>query len=154
MNSVKQFVVRENGDNEFYSHQEAQDFVASKAAYFRSKGWDGLAENLEVQERDCGYVTESGYSDAYPYEIVRVVSDKCIEIRALNAELLNGDELKFHVGGFSSHCSNQRAQEYRYSSNPDAGLLKVRLNKHGNWVHKGRRFSLAEKPYKFHDYNF
>ena len=34
----------------------------------------------------ASYANQYGYSDIEPYEIVRVVSDKTIEIRNMNAE--------------------------------------------------------------------
>ncbi len=103
-----------------------------------------------------------GYSDVYPYEIVRIVSDKCIEVRPMDvSENINKADLEFHVGGFSAHCSNQHSQDYIYTSNPENHVMKIRLNRVSQycadkiWKCKnGQRFSIAEAPYKFYDYNF
>ena len=94
-----------------------------------------------------------GYSDVHPYEIVRIVSDKCIEVRAMDVSE-NKTKMDGVAGGFSGHCVNQNAQEYDYTSNPENSVTKVRLNKRG-WQNKfGQRFRIDEEPYKFHDYNF
>jgi hypothetical protein len=108
------------------------------------------------------FANHCGYSDVHPYEIVRIVNDKCIEIRAMDtSENINQGELNFHVGGFSAHCSNQHSQDYIYTSNPENGVQKIRLNRTSQycaaktWKNKhGMRFNIAEAPYKFHDFNF
>ena len=95
-----------------------------------------------------------GYSDVEPYEIVRIVSDKCIEVRAMDTSKQK-TKLDFHVGGFSAHCSNQHDQKYDYTSNPENSVQKIRLRKNGVWMNKDdQRFNIAEAPYKFYDYNF
>jgi len=95
-----------------------------------------------------------GYTDVHPNEIVRYVSDKTLEIREMNTELLNPEDLEFHLGGFSAHCSNQRCQEYKYTSNEDAPIRRIRKNNKGQWVYKGTRYSVSDTPHKFYDYNF
>jgi hypothetical protein len=56
------------------------------------------------------YANHCMYSDVDPYEIVRVISDKTIEIREMKAVRDDSVKLEFHVGGFSAHCSNQSEQ--------------------------------------------
>ena len=97
----------------------------------------------------CNY---RGYSDVEPWEVVEVnKSGKTITIRKYDTELINGDDLKFHAGGFAAHCSNQRNQKYTYTSNPKNATIQVRLSKKG--FGKGR-FHVTHNPYKFYDYNF
>ena len=101
------------------------------------------------------YANEVGYTDVKPYEIVKVISKKTIEVRRMDHKLLNAEDLKFHVGGFSAHCSNQRDQKYEYSSNTENEVIRVRLHKDGYYhCRDGAKFRLADKPYKFYDYNF
>tara|TARA_R110002153_G_scaffold160783_1_gene313114 strand:- start:50 stop:415 length:366 start_codon:yes stop_codon:yes gene_type:complete len=111
------------------------------------------------------FANNYGYSDVHPNEIVRIVSDKCIEIRAMDvSENINKADLKFHVGGFSAHCSNQNTQDYIYTSNTKNSVKKIRLNKVGMlsatepnvaWKCKnGSHYVIEEEPCKFHDYNF
>jgi len=100
------------------------------------------------------YANHYGYSDVDPYEIVRVISDKTIEIREMKAERDDSVKLEFHVGGFSAHCSNQRDQKWTISSDETAKVIRIRLGKRGWKCPHGRKFSLSDKPVKFYDYNF
>ncbi|KZX57788.1 hypothetical protein A3709_19385 [Halioglobus sp. HI00S01] len=154
MTSITQYTVKANGENHFYNIQDAEAFIERQTQEYISRGFGCLADNLKITATDCAYMSESGYTDVHPFEITRIVSDKCIEIRPLKATLLNADDLNFHVGGFAAHCSNQRCQEYSYESMPEAQTLRIRLNKRGKWAYKRRSFFLSEEPYKFYDYNF
>jgi len=157
-NSITTYSVSRSCDSDLicYSQKEANAASKSEKQRLIDGGFAVLADHEGIIKKEVNtYVTESGYSDAYPFEIVRIVSDITIEIRALDTELLNAKELKFHVGGFSAHCSNDRAQRYSYHSNEENGVIRIRKNKHGRWMQgRHRRFSLAVKPYKFHDNNF
>ena len=94
-----------------------------------------------------------GYSDVEPYEIVRRISDKTIEIREMDAERDESVKMEFHVGGFSAHCSNQRDQKWIIKSNPSNPVTRIRLGKKG-WTGKRGRYALDDQPVKFYDYNF
>lgn len=101
------------------------------------------------------YATHIGYTDRDPYEVVRVISDKTIEVREMDAAFDDSVKLEFHVGGFSAHCSNQRDQKWHITSNPENPVIRLRLSRIKGWQDKyGRRFMLSDKPIKFHDYNF
>jgi hypothetical protein len=100
------------------------------------------------------YANHYGYSDIDPYEIVRVISDKTIEIREMKTERDDSVKLDFHVGGFSAHCSNQRDQKWTISSDETAPVIRIRLGKRGWKCPHGRKFSLSNEPVKFYDYNF
>jgi hypothetical protein len=95
-----------------------------------------------------------GYSDVEPYEIVRRISDKTIEIREMDAERDETVKMVFHVGGFSANCSNQSDQKWFIKSNPSKPVIRIRIGKKGWQDRHGRRFKLANKPIKFYDYNF
>lgn len=89
-------------------------------------------------------------SDSRPFEVIRVISDKTVEIRRMNHEPIRLPK-QFHVGGFSAHCSDNYAQEYSYSSDPEAPILRIRLGLKG-WDQG--RFSMSQEPSYFYDYNF
>jgi hypothetical protein len=89
-------------------------------------------------------------SDMRPFEVVRVISDKTVEIRQMNHEAIRLPK-EFHVGGFSAHCSDNYNQEYSYSSNLDAPVQRIRLSSRG-WG-KGQYY-MSDKPVYFYDYNF
>jgi hypothetical protein len=100
------------------------------------------------------YANLLGYTDVEPYEVIRAISDKTIEVRAMRAELDPTWKPDFHIGGFCAHCSNQNSQRWNITSDPDGHVLRLRLAKNGHWKHKGLEFHLADAPRKFHDYNF
>ena len=104
------------------------------------------------------YAMHIGYSDVQPYEIIRHVSAKTIEVRPMKATLLNGfksgepDALQFSPGGFCGHTSG--VQRYSFESNPAATVSRIRLSKKGWKSASGFRFKLGTAPYKHYDYNF
>jgi hypothetical protein len=102
------------------------------------------------------YANHIGYSDINPYEIIRRVSDKTIEIREMDAVRSNPEnKLGFAAGGFLGHCSRQGDQEWTITSNQNYRTIRIRLNKNGRWQDSyGNRYKLSAKPQKFYDYNF
>jgi hypothetical protein len=100
------------------------------------------------------YANHYGYSDVNPYEVVRVISDKTIEVREMDSERDTSVELKFDIGGFAAHCTNQHEQKWFIKSNTENPVVRIRLGKQG-WKDKhGRKFGLSEQPVRFYDYNF
>lgn len=106
------------------------------------------------------FANHIGYSDVNPYEVIRVVSDKTIEIRKMDAEKDTSvgleEELVFIPGGFSAHCVNQSSQKWVIKSNTEYRTFRIRYSKRlGAWRSAdGRRFRLDDEPIKFYDYNF
>lgn len=101
------------------------------------------------------YANQYGYSDVEPFEVVRVVSDKTIEVRQMNSERDDTWKPEWHVGGFAGHCSNQREQRWHITRNDSNPVVRIRLQKNGVWKSAhGNKFYLSEKPVKFYDYNF
>jgi len=96
-----------------------------------------------------------GYSDINPYEVVRVVSDKCLEIRGMDAERDPSYKPEFVPGGFSAVCVNQADQKWVIKPNPANGVIRIRKQKSGQWKSaSGSKFYLRDEPIKFYDYNF
>lgn len=100
------------------------------------------------------YANHYGYSDINPFEIIRRVSDKTIEVREMNAERDPEWSPNFIPGGFSAHCVNQREQRWDIVSNPSNCVIRIRLGKNGWKDASGRIFVLSDRPVKFYDYNF
>jgi hypothetical protein len=101
------------------------------------------------------YANQIGYSDITPFEVVRVVSDKCLEVRSMNYTHINPKELVFHAGGFVAHCSNQADQEWDITSDANGYVFKIRKNKVGTWKSKhGDVYSVADQPWRRYDFNF
>lgn len=99
------------------------------------------------------YMNLHCYSDVIPYEVVRVVSEKCVEIRQMSAELAPGERPVMLPGGFCGHCVNQRQLKYVISPQPEAQVIRARLGKRG-WKSAFGRHVPADAPKYFYDYNF
>lgn len=100
------------------------------------------------------YANHYGYSDVNPFEVVKVISDKTIEVREMDSEKDPSWVPNWHVGGFAGHCSNQREQKWFIKSNAENPVVRIRLGKQG-WKDKnGRKFGLSDQPVRFYDYNF
>lgn len=99
------------------------------------------------------YANHYGFSDVTPFEIVRVVSDKTLEIRQMKAERGQWSP-EWVIGGFVGRVTNQRDQQWTMTSDETAPIERIRLNKRGEWRNERGRFSLSTTPLKFYDYNF
>jgi len=93
------------------------------------------------------------YSDVKPFEVVRVISDKTIEVREMTATALPWKK-EIQDGGFSHHCSNQHDQKWSIKSDTNNPVIRARLRKDGAWHSKAGRHVLSDEPRKFYDYNF
>lgn len=93
------------------------------------------------------------WSDVFPYEVVRVVSDKCMEVRAMDAILSDDFFPETVPGGFIGHTVNNNRQTWMFSRN-DSKPIRIRKRKDGQWYSKFGRHVMALEPVRFHDYNF
>lgn len=125
-----------------YCSQCGQEFGAGDAGYSR------------CADHAPRYANHLGYSDVDPYEIVRVVSSKTLDIREMDAERDESVKLDWAVGGFAGHCINQREQKWNITSNTENRVVRIRLGKQGWKDAHGRRYNLSNTPVKFYDYNF
>jgi len=96
------------------------------------------------------YCNKIGYSDVYPYEVVRVISANCVEVRMMDAVQVVFPQ-EFIIGGFVAHCADNSNQKYEYTSNENNSVERIRKGKKG-WGNG--RFQMCDNPKKFHDYNF
>jgi hypothetical protein len=94
------------------------------------------------------YVTEHGYSQSYPYVVVKRTA-KSITIAEVKVK--SGDwSPEFVVGGFVANCTNQHEQKWEYDGINLAHQKTVRWSNRG-WA-KG---TIKEgKAVYFYDYNF
>lgn len=112
-------------------------------------------QKLEKVPEVGKYANLHGWTDVYPYEIVRVVSDKTLEIRLMKAELDPNWKPEIIVGGFAGHCVNNQEQKWIYESNPEAEVIRIRKKKdRDEWTNNGNRYVVSSKPQRFYDYNF
>jgi hypothetical protein len=101
------------------------------------------------------YANYHGYSDAYPYEVVKVVSDKTVEVRAMDSELDPNWKPETIPGGYAGHTVNNFSQEWIITSNPEHPVIRIRKHKNGQWYSKHKqRFVFSDVPVRHYDYNF
>lgn len=101
------------------------------------------------------FANHYGYSDVNPFEVVKVVSDKTIEVREMDAERDESVKMEWVAGGFAGHCTNQHDQKWHITSNNSNPVVRIRLSKSGVWKDKhGRKFGLSDQSVRFYDYNF
>lgn len=101
------------------------------------------------------YANCIGYTDITPWEVVRVISDKTIEIRPMDSIRDPNWKPEFVSGGFTANCTNQETQKWIITSSDQWETTRIRFNKHGQWKDKhGQRFVLADEPKRFYDFNF
>ena len=100
------------------------------------------------------FANKHGYTDVTPYEVVRVISDKTIEIREMKAERDESVKLDWAVGGFAGHCVNQHDQKWSISSDESAPVIRARKRVDGYYHSPYGRHMLNDKPIRFYDYNF
>ena len=101
------------------------------------------------------YANYIGYSDVYPCEVIREVSDKTLEIRSMDAERDTSWEPITAPGGFMGHTINQQSQRWFITRNAENSVFRIRRRKDGRWYDKhSRRYSLSDEPIRFYDYNF
>lgn len=119
---------------------------------------DHEAEIAEWEQMDKNpkFISYIGYTDRHAFEVVRIVSDKTLEIRRLTAERDESVEMEFVIGGFSAHCTTNNAQKWLFSSNPNQPTVRVRRSKHDReiWVNGTSRYRITAQPEEFYDYNF
>lgn len=100
------------------------------------------------------YFNFHGWTDIEPYELVNVISPKCVEIKAMKSELDPGWKPEWVPGGFSAICTNQASQRWSISSDPAALVIRARLHKNGQWHSPRGRHIPSDHPVKLYDYNF
>jgi hypothetical protein len=93
------------------------------------------------------------WSDAFPYEIVRRVSEFCLEIRAMDAVLADTFTPNVAPGGFCGHTTNNNQQDWTFLRT-ECKPIKIRKRKDGQWYSKYGRHVIQAEPIRFHDYNF
>jgi hypothetical protein len=100
------------------------------------------------------YATHYAYSDINPYEVLRVVSDNCLEVRSMNHENDPNDMPTFVPGGFSAICTHFGSRVI--SVDPKGKVFKIRRTKRNpeRWTYKGMRFALDKEPRAYYDHNF
>ena len=92
-----------------------------------------------ITVKEAKYANQFVGTDIYPFEIIRKVSDKTLEIREMKARKAN---LNFE-------------QDWDFLPDEDKPVIRIRLTKGGLWKDAdGGRYRLDVKPRRYHDYGF
>jgi hypothetical protein len=94
------------------------------------------------------------HTDVEPFEIVRVISDKTIEIRRMDSELDKSWNAEIDVCGFVGHCTNNDTQKWIIKSNKDNMVVRARLRKDGRFHSEYGKHCIEDAPRKHYDFNF
>lgn len=95
------------------------------------------------------YCNYKSWTDVTPYEVVRVISPKLIEIRQMKAELKKAPEV-LGIGGFAGVFDNS-TQEWECFPDESMPIERVKLLK-GGWG--GGKYRMSDRPIYYYDYNF
>lgn len=88
------------------------------------------------------------FSDVDPFEVIKVISDKTIEVRSLIA-IRN-----FEVEWIGSEVQNKFDQEWIFKQDPNAAIIRLHKRKDGNYYKGDLKFVLSDYPIKRYDYRF
>lgn len=101
------------------------------------------------------FANRAGYTDITPYEVIRVISAKTLEVREMSTERDPTWMPIFVPGGFAGHCTNQNTQRWSYASDSTNPPVRIRLSNKGYWKDAhGGVYHTADSPKRFYDYNF
>lgn len=117
--------------------------------YSIEKRMTTIKNSFRFQTKIRPFVNRHGYSDVYPYEVIRVISEQTVEIRQMKSELASAP-VCLGVGGFSAVFENY-SQRWTIESDPTATVIRIRKGKKG-W--NNGQFRMSDDPCKFYDYNF
>mgnify|MGYP003631036783 CR=1 FL=1 len=125
------------------------------SAYCKGKSTKEDAQRLAEKKSIKKYCNFHGYSDSDPYEVVKTISAKTVEVRAMDATLDPNYKQEVIIGGFCGHTVNNGG-DWIIKSNEKNPTMRVRWSEANQQWQKGKhmRFSMADAPYKFYDYNF
>lgn len=99
------------------------------------------------------YANRVLHSDVQPFEVIREVSGKCLEVRQMTATMVQAAKL-LAAGGFMGNFDNS-VQEWKCESQPNYPIERIRQRKDGSWKSSdGSLFILADQPRNFRDWNF
>ena len=112
---------------------------------------------MTATEITQGFANNYLFSDVNPFEVVRVISDKTIEVREMKTEMASDWKPELISGGFAFHCTNNHDQRNAWviTSDETNPVVRIRKQKNGTWKNPSfGRFRLADVPIKKYDFNF
>ena len=116
------------------------------------------AEKFADIKQIRAFANQTGYTDVEPFEVIRVISGKCVVIREMDSKELKWKR-DWSVGGFAGHLNNQPDQKWEITSNEKRPVFRIRFSnpKKGYTTWKdshGNKYRMNDNAIKFYDYNF
>ena len=137
---------RNNLNNEIatLTAQVAEMMKNRYAHYWETRDLKDKIEDLKVRINPQ-FVCELCYSDRHAYEVLRLETEKRMVVRRLTPKRVN-------VGEY--YMSD--AQDYEFTSNPDAPEYTLRLHKNGFWyaADNCNPFRITSEPHEYFDFSF
>ena len=89
--------------------------------------------------------------DKYPYEVVKVISARTIEVRKMDSEIVRAFKPQL-VGKNRVYFYDDGTLKYEVKSNPNNEVIRIRRSKKNNTIWKKGRttFILSEEPERHH----
>ena len=135
-----------------------QDYLAwyneNRSMLIEMEREEKVAKKKEIK----AFANRGSYTDCEPFEVVKKISDKCVEIRMMDSKELEWEK-EWVVGGFSGIMVNQNEQKWEITQNKNRPTFRIRFSNPKNgyitWKDKyGNQYSMNDRPIKFYDYNF
>ena len=94
-------------------------------------------EHDAIDPLTAKYFSQRLWSDVHPFEVIRIVSPRTIEVREMYAMPVTGGD------------------SFVFLSHPGNPTVRICLHKDGSWKDSGEtRYAPENKPVKYHDRSF
>lgn len=114
--------------------------------------------STKVERKEIrAYANHVMHTDVRPVEVVRKVSDKCVEVRRMFGDIDRENWApEIMPGGFAGHCTNNREMKTIIIPQPENPVFKIRWSEaKGVWRDAGgSRYAMNDEPIYYYDYNF
>lgn len=159
----KQYVSRYGNGSKKTQIRSWWEYIADKDKALVS---EVITEMSAVEKRLASYLESPLYlnkirkyanyimwSDVEAFEVIKVVSAKCVEIRRMKATIVKRPS-DFEVGGFVGHYHDNHSQEWSFESDESQETMRIRLTKKGWKNGRHMKFQMSDSPREFYDFNF
>lgn len=109
--------------------------------------------HLIVLTSDVLYANINFDNDIRAYEVIKMKSNTCFNVRRLKATLLNKEEIeKSYVADESLGTYNSGIQDWDFEVDKDGEVISIKKTKTG-WMYDGNPVYLSGEPIEFYEFN-